>query len=311
MGFKRIICYNTCVKNIPTTSVLEIEFSRLTFAQTVRLIMREIRLREKQTLPQTSSTNFWGKTEKIVKKPAFFVTTTNPEMCLKAQDDAEFREILNNSDLCVPDGTGILWASTYLNKPQKTTTGNKIQKWLSLFWGFVWPNSIRQIIPERVTGSDLTLALAERAERKGWRVFLLGAGSGVAEKARANLEKKFPEIKIVGTHAGSPAEAEEKQIRAKILHARTDVLFVAYGAPAQEKWLTRNLRFLAGVKCAIGVGGTLDFLAETKKRAPKNFQKLGLEWLWRLCIEPTRWRRIKNAVINFPREVEIFKNKQK
>lgn len=297
------------MKKKSTATVLGIEFDCLNFTQTVRLIAREIIQREKK-YHTSAETNFWGKTEKIVKSPAFFVVTPNPEICLFAQHDTEFRALLNSADLRIPDGTGILWASTYLAFKNHGKFWNKILKWWSLFWGFVWPNSMRKIIPERVTGSDLTLALMEMAERKGWRVFLLGAGKGVAEEAAKNLQKKFPQLQIAGTHAGSPRAEEEKSIRTKILHARTDILFVAYGAPSQEKWLARNLRFLAGVKCAIGVGGTLDFLAGNRKRAPKILRKIGLEWLWRVCIEPTRWHRIKRAIWNFPKAIEEAQNKK-
>lgn len=279
------------MKKFPTTSVLGVEFACLTMRQVVRLITREIRKREEQNTSK-SEPNFWGKTEKIAKQSAFFIVTPNPEMCLLAQANPEFQKTLNSADLSVPDGTGILWASSYLAK--------RSNKWLSLIWGFVWPRSIRKVIPERVTGSDLTLSIARQAERNGWRIFLLGAGKGIAERAASSLEKNFPKIKIAGTYAGSPAESEEKHIRAKIIHARTDILLVAYGAPKQEQWLAHNLRFLAGVKCAVGIGGTFDFLAGNKPRAPKWMRSLGLEWAWRLWIEPTRWQRIKNAVIDFP-----------
>lgn len=298
------------MKKIPTTSVLGIDFACLDFAETLRLLEREITAR-KNLSTSRAETNFWGKTEKITHKTAFFVTTPNPEICLYARHDENFRKLLNTTDLRTPDGTGILWASTYLAKPKRTKLGNKISKWTTLLWGFLYPPSLRKIIPARVTGSDLTLALASLAEKKGWRIFLLGASAGVAEKAGQALQKKFPKLKIAGTYAGSPRETEEKHIRTKIIHAQTDILLVAYGAPAQELWLAKNLRFLAGVKCAIGVGGTLDFLAGNKSRAPKFLRQIGLEWLWRLCIEPSRYQRIKRAVVDFPRVIEEEKNKIK
>ncbi|MBU1992726.1 WecB/TagA/CpsF family glycosyltransferase, partial [Patescibacteria group bacterium] len=133
----------------------------------------------------------------------------------------------------------------------------------------------------------------------GKRIFLLGAAKGVAEE----VKEKFKKAKIVGTYEGSPAPKQEKKIRELIVNSGTEVLFVAYGAPAQEMWISRNLKFLKTVRLAVGVGGAFDFLSGKVKRAPGWMRKIGLEWLYRLIKEPRRIRRIINAVIKFPYKI--------
>jgi N-acetylglucosaminyldiphosphoundecaprenol N-acetyl-beta-D-mannosaminyltransferase len=191
------------------------------------------------------------------------VVTVNPEFIMRAQDDATFRRVLAEADLAIPDGQGLLWAARYLGRPLR----------------------------QRVAGSDLAPALADLAGQRGYRLFLLGAAPGVAERAAAVLERRHPGVQIVGTYAGSPAPAEEEAIVARIRATRPDFLLVAYGAPAQDLWIHRNQPRLQ-VPVAIGVGGTLDFIAGVRKRAPVWMQRLGLEWLFRLIQEPRRWRRM-------------------
>lgn len=191
------------------------------------------------------------------------VVTVNPEFIVAAQSDEDFRTILNASSLALPDGVGLLWAARLLGHP----------------------------LQERVTGVDTLQRLAALAARKGYRLFLLGAAPGVAVETAARLCQTYPGVTIVGTHAGSPAPAEEDEIVRLIQRARPDILFVAYGAPAQDKWIARNLERL-GVPVAMGVGGAFDFISGRAKRAPRWVQRLGLEWLHRLCHQPWRWRRM-------------------
>lgn len=190
------------------------------------------------------------------------IATLNPEFIVMAQKDVEFREILNASDLSIPDGIGLLWASRVLGQPLR----------------------------ERVTGSDLVPLLAERAAQRGYRLFFLGAAPGVAARAADILCERFPGLQITGTFAGSPSLADEVKIGQLVQAAQPDILCVAYGAPAQDKWIARNLN-RPGVPVAIGIGGALDFIAGTTRRAPHWVQRLGLEWLHRLAHEPWRWKR--------------------
>lgn len=191
------------------------------------------------------------------------VCTINPEFVMIAQRDPIFHHILTRADLTVPDGVGLLWAARHLKTPLR----------------------------QRVTGSDGVPIIAERAAALGWRLFLLGAGPGVAERAAEILRARFPSLQIAGTYSGSPAPGEEDAIVERINAAGADILFVAYGAPEQDKWIARNAPRLR-VRMAMGVGGSLDFIAGVVPRAPLWMQHLGLEWLYRLLRQPWRMRRM-------------------
>jgi N-acetylglucosaminyldiphosphoundecaprenol N-acetyl-beta-D-mannosaminyltransferase len=147
-------------------------------------------------------------------------------------------------------------------------------------------------LPERVPGSELVYNLAELAAQEGWRLFLLGAGPGVAEEAATIFQSRYPELRIAGTYAGSPNLTENDAIVRRINNSRADMLFVAYGAPNQDKWIARNRESLPTIKLALGIGGSLDFVTGQAQRAPHWIQDLGLEWLHRLILEPWRWRRM-------------------
>lgn len=189
--------------------------------------------------------------------------TLNPEFVMAAQHNADFLQAINAAALVVADGVGVVWATRYLKAPT----------------------------PERVTGVDLLVALAKRCAGAGYRVFLLGAAPGVAEETATRLQGVAPNLQIAGTYAGSPAPAEEEAIIERVRAAQADVLCVAYGAPAQDVWIARNLTRLP-VALAIGVGGAYDFISGRQRRAPRAMQRLGLEWLYRLYREPWRWRRM-------------------
>lgn len=190
------------------------------------------------------------------------IATVNPEFVMAARHNRPFRAVLNHADLCVPDGIGLLWAARRLGRS----------------------------LPERVTGSDLLPLLAAQAAEHGWRMYLLGAGPGVADRTAQILAVRYPGLRIAGVFSGSPAEetapAQIQWIRA----ARPDVLCVAYGAPAQDLWIARHAQEL-GVPVMIGVGGAFDHIAGVRKRAPAWIQRIQLEWLFRLITQPWRWRR--------------------
>ena len=195
--------------------------------------------------------------------PCQQIVTVNPEFVMAAQRDAKFRIAINEAALVLADGTGVVWATRYLGAPT----------------------------PERVTGTDTLPVLAGRCARVGYRLYLLGAAPGVAEAAAQRLQELTPGLQIAGTYAGSPAPEEEGAIIERIREAKADVLCVAYGAPAQELWIHRNLSRLP-VAIAMGVGGAFDFLSGRQHRAPQLMQRTGLEWLYRLYREPWRWRRM-------------------
>lgn len=215
------------------------------------------------------------------------IFTPNPEMCVGASKNPEFRKILNQADLSLADGTGIIWAG-------QTKVKNLFTAFFSLL-GFAF--SEKKIGSfERSQGSDLFKKFCLQTNKK---VFLLGGSENVAQKCGEYFKKKNPKFILAGADSGSSKEFDEQRIIEKINQAGAEVLFVAFGAPNQEKWIYRNLSKMPSVRFAMGVGGSFDFIAGTQKRAPKIFQKIGLEWLFRLIKEPKRFKRIWNATFVF------------
>lgn len=197
--------------------------------------------------------------------------TPNNEMLVETARREDFRQLLNSTDLNIPDSTGLLWMARL--------TGQKL--------------------PERVTGVDTVTALCASLTEET-PVFLLGAKPGIAEAAAAALLIKNPHLKIVGCFAGSPRTEDAPAVLGIIRAAAPHLLLVAFGAPAQDLWIAKHLKELPSVRVAMGIGGTFDFLAGKVKRAPAFMRSLGLEWLWRLIREPKRIGRIWRAVVVFP-----------
>lgn len=201
-------------------------------------------------------------TEKLInesKKTCKMIFAPNVEFIMTAQRDKEFFEILQQSDLATPDSIGVI-------------IGAKLQK---------------KSFPERIPGQSYFRKIIELSNEKGYSIYLLGGEPGIAEKAKENLLIKFPNVNIVGTHHGYFDEKEEKEIIKEINEIQPNVLFVALGAPKQEKWIAKHKNELK-VDVATGQGGTYDYEAGKIKRAPRIVQKMGIEWLWRLCREPKR-----------------------
>ena len=198
----------------------------------------------------------------------------------------ELLNVLRSSDMVTADGFPIIWLSKIMGKPLK----------------------------QRVTGSDLTPALASRAASEGLSLFLLGGGEGVAAAAATALQAANPELKIAGTsapfiHTQGPAladfAADDETVLHKINSSGADILLVGLGNPKQELWFNRN-RHKLQVPVAIGVGGTFEFITGSVKRAPRWMQRLNLEWLFRITQDPARlWQRyakglVKLAVLTTP-----------
>ena len=216
--------------------------------------------------------------KRIKKGIPTVIFTPNTKMLLQANASPAFLKILNSSSLNIPDGSGILIASRMLG-------GN---------------------IKQRITGIDFAASLLALAEKRGYRVFLLGSERGVAKKAKKNLKISFPKLKICGTHHGyfKKSGKENEKLLKKIRSAHPDILFVCLGSPIQEKWITKNARQISSLKLSIGLGGSLDVWAGKVSRAPKLIQIAGLEWLWRTIKEP------KRARIFFDIPVFLFKVRQ-
>lgn len=191
------------------------------------------------------------------------ICTPNPEIVMEAQTDEALMQILKEADLVVPDGVGVVWASKY--------------------------SEIR--LQERVAGYDLTQNLMQALANTEETFYFFGGAPGVAAAAARRMTKEHPGLRIVGVHNGYFDEKEEKKIIQDIKKKAPSILLVGLGAPKQEKWIYENLHTV-GAKTAIGVGGSFDVMAGNVKRAPKLFQKLGLEWFYRLISQPTRWKRM-------------------
>lgn len=214
------------------------------------------------------------------------IYTPNPEILVYGNSNNKFRKILNEADIAIPDGIGLIIASKILNKPLK----------------------------EKISGIDLMLEICRKSKDLPVRIGLLGARSGVAEKAADCLRKQYPGINIIFAASEWPESIEDIEKKVKIydlrfkkeflniinhkssyINSEIDFLFVAYGAPKQEEWIAENLEKLP-VRAMMGVGGSFDIISGDIKRAPRIIRKIGFEWLYRLTREPWRWKRQLNLL---------------
>ncbi len=203
------------------------------------------------------------RAEELVKSPGVSaIYTPNPEIVMAAYEDKEFLNILNQADMCTPDGIGVVYGSRIIGDP----------------------------VPERVAGFDLACGLLDRIRKTGESVFLFGSKPGVAEIAAESLKEKYPGLLIAGTHDGYFKEEDVPEIVEQINNSGASLLFVCLGAPKQEKWIAAN-RGKLKVNLCMGIGGALDVFAGTVKRAPDIFIKLNLEWFYRMCKQPSRFIR--------------------
>jgi N-acetylglucosaminyldiphosphoundecaprenol N-acetyl-beta-D-mannosaminyltransferase len=191
------------------------------------------------------------------------VVTVNPIIIMAALDNPQFYRDMQASELIVPDGTGVVWAANYVGQP----------------------------VQERVPGIDLVNELMKVGELKRWKVYMLGASDDVIGAAAAKMQQNHPAIKIVGYRNGFFNDDEDQAVIAAIRDAEPDILLVARSTDKQEPWIAKY-KYELNVPVMMGVGGTFDILAGKLKRAPKLFQKLKLEWFYRLLQEPKRFPRM-------------------
>lgn len=198
------------------------------------------------------------------------IYTPNTEIVMGAKDDDGLRELINNGDLIIADGIGLIYASKIKRKPLK----------------------------ERVTGYYLSIKLLEIANENSYSLYLLGCEDGVAKLASENIKKTYPNIRIAGyhhgyfkgSHIGYENHEEEIKIIDDINSSNPDIIFVGLGFPKQEIWIDANKKKIKG-KIIIGNGGVMNILSGNTKPAPIIFEKLGLEWFYRLMKEPSRIKR--------------------
>lgn len=201
----------------------------------------------------------------IQSRQPHMVVTSDASAIVRSQEDEQLHQIINEADLVTPDGIGVIWSARFLDLP----------------------------LYERVSGVDLALALADLSAQKGYSMYLLGAAPGVVDEAAANLQGRFPGLRVAGTRHGYFRAEEEAEMVRQIREACPDILLVAFGIPKQEKWIKRYLQELQVPVC-IGVGGSFDVYAGRVARAPLWMQRLGLEWLYRTARDP---RRIGRALL--------------
>lgn len=204
-----------------------------------------------------------GRIEQMVEAgDHHLVATVNPEFVMRAGRDSDFARVLESADLCLADGTGVVWAAR--------RQGCRIDA--------------------PVTGVDLIPLLAATCARRGFRLFLLGAAPGVSDEFASRLRAEHPGLEVAA-HPGSPDPSADEEALKLIRAHRTQVLLVAYGAPKQEMWIDRT-KERSGVAVAMGVGGAFDYLTGRVARAPEWMRRAGLEWLHRLAYQPWRIRRM-------------------
>lgn len=208
--------------------------------------------------------------DKIKNKEKYIIYTPNTEIIMMCQKDEEFLKYMNQSDINIPDGIGLIYAAKIKKLPLK----------------------------EKVAGYDLSVNMLKLADKKGLKLYAVGGKPGVAEAAMNKVHEEYPNINIVGyhhgyfkgAHLGKGGDDEELRVIEEINAAEPDILFVGFGAKKQEQWIKYNKDKL-NAKILIGNGGTIDGLAGNVKRAPDIFIRLGLEWLYRLIKEPSRINR--------------------
>lgn len=207
------------------------------------------------------------------------VVTANPEIILAAKENPKYCQILQQASLVLADGFGLVLASYLLGAPLKKG---------------------------RVTGVDLVWEIAKLSQNYGVSVFLAGSTQAILDKTTHNLASIYTNIKINGTYSALANDKKETHLSSelddlsKILNkTNTDVLLLALGHPKQETWINDNLQNL-NIRLGIGVGGAFDMISNELKRSPVFLRHLGLEWLWRLFLQPTRAIRIYRAIVLFP-----------
>lgn len=218
--------------------VLDVPFDNVTMADAVKIAM-----------------------EAIHNRKASYVVTPNPEIVMLARENNELKDTIENAELVLPDGIGIIYGGKILGTP----------------------------LQERVPGIDFASCVMQQLAEKKGSVYLLGAKPGVAEQAGVNLKNRFQGLRVLGAHDGY--FTDDAPIIEEINCLKPDLLLVCLGVPKQELWMRDHAKCL-DVGLMAGLGGSLDVFAGVVQRAPVFWQKMGLEWLYRLLKEPSRLGRM-------------------
>lgn len=219
-------------------------------------------------IDKESKTDILEKIEKFIRKPADFIhiVSLNPENLVTAQEDESFKRVLVTAQIKLIDGIGIVLAANILNIE----------------------------VGYRVSGVDMMEALVEMADRVRLRVLLIGGKQNLALDIAKCYQKRYPKAKFLGTigflDIKKPQKEEERELFSIVADYKPHLIFAAFGSPEQELWLDRHSNELKGI-VGMGVGGAFDYIGGAVPRSPYFLRKLGLEWLFRLIVQPWRWRR--------------------
>ncbi len=251
-----------------------------------------------------------------------YICTTNPEFIVDAQTDTEFKTIINNSDLSVPDGIGVVLAARYQERVSKYNKESVLYPFQAFTAGLLVGISVfldASAAKSRIDGVGLVDSLCKLSAEKKYTVFLLGGWpkdslgrnidtkDDLAAQASSKLRQKYPNLDIIGATSRFSRNDSDDVATVDYIHkcmtyhgvSRLDFLFVAYNHPYQEKWIIRNVKNIPAA-VSIGVGGTLDYFSGNKLPSPSIVRSANLDWLFRLVTQPWRFSRIFKAFPKFP-----------
>lgn len=237
---------------------------------------------------------------RLLRKEKTFVITPYSEFLYTCFRSTNALRTFNSADFAIADGIGILWAATYLHIPltRQSYYGKILQAWWQVLYSgsaiLFNPSYIRRLIPEKIVGADIVWDLCALAERNKLSVYILGGFGDTDKRTAKKFVEQYRHLKIAGSsnkHIDDPTILDDVRI------ANPDMLFVAFGPVQQEQWIAENFTRVPGI-LAIGLGGTFDYIAGDKITPPKFFRGTGLEWMFRLITQPSRFMRIKRGVLD-------------
>jgi N-acetylglucosaminyldiphosphoundecaprenol N-acetyl-beta-D-mannosaminyltransferase len=208
------------------------------------------------------------------------IFTPNPEILLHAREDPGYAEVLNAADLALPDGTGVALIESIRSR-------RRVRRW---------------------PGVEIAALLLRMAAERGATVAFVGGSDSTAEHAAARWRRAVPGVRIetvgdgvaVAEDGAARPDERDLELTRAVASLSPAIVFVGLGAPKQERWIARNAGAVPSARIMMGVGGAFDMWAGHLRRAPRPIRAMGLEWAWRLVLEPRRWPRILRATIVFP-----------
>ncbi|MCU7796395.1 MAG: WecB/TagA/CpsF family glycosyltransferase [Candidatus Thiodiazotropha sp. (ex Myrtea spinifera)] len=209
--------------------------------------------------------------EAIQTKTPLQIGVINAAKVVNMDKDPSLREAVLSSDIILADGAAVVWASRLLRTP----------------------------LPERVAGIDIMFGMFERGNERGYRVYCLGATEEISKTVEENIARDYPGLTLAGRHHGYYSEDEAQSVADAVKNSKADILLVAMTSPKKERFLAKWMAYMDVPVCH-GVGGSFDVYAGKVERAPESWQKLGLEWLYRVKQEPGRlWKRYLFTNLSF------------